>query len=138
MEVTLKSICGPNFRLTEKNNASQAGLFVNNQHLKSTFLALATMAEVARKNLGLFPLTVRHLDFAVYFFNIYSLGVIPNQMFTEVVSPQPEEILIQVAISMPLAGEEKEIETFIGSDQGISQPDRVGRMDIVIDITCDY
>ena len=35
---------------------------------------------------------------------------------------------------MALAGEEEEVEAFIGLDERVGQPDRVARVDVVVDV----
>jgi len=63
------------------------------------------------------------------------LGIITDKVFAEIISSQPEKILIHIAISMALSREEKEIEPFVSADKGISKAYCVPRVDIVIDIS---
>ena len=76
-----------------------------------------------------------HLHFAIEFLYVDILGIIPDQVFAEVVRPQPEEILVHVSESMSLPGKEEEIEALIGLDEGMGQSDGVGWMDVVVNVS---
>ena len=59
-------------------------------------------------------------------------------MLAEIIRPQPEEVLIHIAVAMALARENEEVETLIGLDQGIGHANGAGRVHIIINITGCY
>lgn len=67
--------------------------------------------------------------------DIRTVLIITDQIAAEVVGHSPEEILVHVTESVALSGQYKQVKTFVGSDQGIDNPDSVARMHIVVHVT---
>ncbi len=69
-----------------------------------------------------------HSLLTVHFDNIYIIREIIDEVLAKIVPPQPEKVFVHISKTVTLPREEEEIETFVGLNKGVRQPDRVSGM----------
>src|SRR5512143_1390261 len=62
------------------------------------------------------------------------LREVAKQPLAEIIGPVPEPVVDHVAVAVALAREDEEVEALAGLDQGRRQAQRVGRVDVVVDV----